>query len=756
MSDVIIRKAAVIGAGTMGSGIAAHLANAGLEVVLLDLDAAVAKGGVERQLKAGGFMMPEFAQRITTGSTGADIGLLADCDWIIEAVAERLDIKHALFSAIDKVRKPTAIVSSNTSTIPLHDLLSPFSDAFAGNFLIAHFFNPPRHMRLLELVSGPRTLASTTATIRDFCDERLGKGVVPCKDTPGFIGNRIGCYWLAVGLDEAIKAGIPVEVADATIGKVFGFPKTGIFGLYDLIGNDLMPNLIRSLQHTLPATDAVQVTPAEPPLLTDMLARGLTGRKGGGGFYRRSKDRKTSETLDLVSGEFRPTAPAACQSLTDAKGDARALLAHPAPGGRYAWAVLSRTLAYAAALVPEIADRPDLVDEAMRLGYGWKFGPFELIDRIGADWFAKTLEESGAPVPPLLAAAAAKGGFYRVHEGRSEVLVPAAGTIDYAPIPTPAGVISIAALRLAGKPVEATSAASLWDIGDGVGLLEFHSKMNSFSADLIASVGQLVTFAQTRFKALVIGNEGPVFSAGADLAGVLRMAQAGDEEGLAAFIQAGLSAFNTVRDATIPVVGAGFGAALGGGCEVLLHCHAVVAHAEIGIGLVEPRVGLLPGWAGLTQLLVRLQERDGDAAKTALAALHTVLPAQTSTSAFDAKAKGFLRESDGITMNRDRLIADAKARALAMVPGFTTPARATVTLPDAAVVQAEAASLAATLAPHDAVIGEAIAQVLAGPATLPEAAVTERALGAFVALALTPASQARIDAMLRTGKPLRN
>jgi 3-hydroxyacyl-CoA dehydrogenase len=264
-----------------------------------------------------------------------------------------------------------------------------------------------------------------------------------------------------------------------------------------------------------------------------------------------------------------------------------------------------------------------------------------------------------------------------------------------------------------------------------------------------------VTLAQTRFKALVIGNEGPVFSAGADLAGVLRMAQAGDEEGLAAFIQAGLSAFNTVRDATIPV-GCGLLVRRWRGCEVLLHCHAVVAHAEIGIGLVEPRVGLLPGWAGLTQLLVRLQERDGDAAKTALAALHTVLPAQTSTSAFDAKAKGFLRESDGITMNRDRLIADAKARALAMVPGFTTPARATVTLPDAAVVQAEAASLAATLAPHDAVIGEAIAQVLAGPATLPEAAVTERALGAFVALALTPASQARIDAMLRTGKPLRN
>nr|WP_282599675.1 enoyl-CoA hydratase/isomerase family protein [Novosphingobium sp. SG707] len=296
----------------------------------------------------------------------------------------------------------------------------------------------------------------------------------------------------------------------------------------------------------------------------------------------------------------------------------------------------------------------------------------------------------------------------------------------------------------------------MWDIGDGVGLLEFHSKMNSFSAELIASVGQLVALAQTHFKALVIGNEGPVFSAGADLAGVLRMAQAGDRDGLAAFIQAGLTAFNTLRDASIPVVGAGFGAALGGGCEVLLHCHAIVAHAEIGIGLVEPRVGLLPGWAGLTQLLVRLQERDGDAQRSALAALRIVLPAQTSTSAFDARAKGFLRESDGITMNRERLIADAKARALAMVPDFTTPPRAMVNLPEPAALQTEATALAATLAPHDAVIGMAIAGVLAGPATLTEEEVTARALDAFVALALHPASQARIDALLRTGKPLRN
>ncbi|WP_336961496.1 3-hydroxyacyl-CoA dehydrogenase NAD-binding domain-containing protein [Sphingobium aquiterrae] len=756
MTDIIIRKAAVIGAGTMGAGIAAHLANAGLEVVLLDLDADMARGGIARQLKAGGFMMPAFADRVTPGSTGADIGLLADADWIIEAVAERLDIKHALFGAIEKVRKPGSIVASNTSTIPLHALLEPFSDDFASHFLIAHFFNPPRQMRLLELVSGPRTLPAVTGTIRHFADARLGKSVVPCKDTPGFIGNRIGCYWLAVGLDQAIRANIPVEVADATIGRIFGFPKTGIFGLYDLIGNDLMPNLVRSLQNTLPASDAVQTVEAEPALLHAMIGQGLTGRKGGGGFYRRSQDRKSSETIDLASGAFRPTVPALSDSLTASLGDPRALLEHEGEAGRYAWAVLARTLAYAASLVPEIADRPDLVDEAMRMGYGWKYGPFELIDRIGARWFADRLAARGEPVPPLLAVAADLDGFYRVGGGKREVLVPVDGQSRYAAIPAADGVISIAALRLSGTPVEENAAASLWDIGDGVGLLEFHSKMNSFSAGLIAAVTQMVALAPGRFRALVIGNDGPAFSAGADLSAVLQMSRDGDRDGIEKFIRAGLKAFDAVRDSTIPIVGAGFGAALGGGCEILLHCHAIVAHAEIGIGLVEPKVGLLPGWAGLTQLLVRLQERDADAAATATAALRTVLPATTSAGAFDARAKGFLRESDGITMNRDRLIGDAKARALALAADFTPAPRATLSLPAPTMLTQALDTLVAALGPHDLDIGHAIAGVLSGPAIITEAALTERAVDAFVDLALTQPTRDRIEAMLRTGKPLRN
>ncbi|HEY0315866.1 MAG TPA: 3-hydroxyacyl-CoA dehydrogenase NAD-binding domain-containing protein [Sphingomonas sp.] len=756
MSDITIRKAAVIGAGTMGSGIAAHLANAGLDVVLLDLDAEVARGGITRQLRAGGFMQPEFAERVTAGSTGADLALLADADWIVEAVAERIDIKHALFTAIETVRKPGAIVASNTSTIPLHALLEGFSEDFAAHFLITHFFNPPRFMRLLELVTGPRTAPDVIATISRFVDERLGKGVVPCKDTPGFIGNRIGCYWLAVGLDEAIRSGIPVEVADATIGKVFGFPKTGILGLYDLIGNDLMPQLIRSLQGTLPKTDAVQAVEAEPALLHDMLAKGLTGRKGGGGFYRRSADRKSTDVIDLATGDYRPQQPAASDSLDAAKGDARALMSHPGQAGRYARAVLSRTLAYSASLVPEIADRPDLVDEAMRLGYGWKYGPFELIDRIGAQWFADALAADGAPVPPLLADAVGAGGFYRIIDGQRDVLAPTAGKSGYVPVPIADGVISLAAIKLRDKPVAADEAASLWDIGDGVGLLEFHTKMNSFSPALLEAVARAVKQAPQHFKALVIGNEGPAFSAGADLYAVLAMSAKGDAAGIGAFARAGLATFDAVRDAPFPIVGAGFGAALGGGCEVLLHCHAVVADAEIGIGLVEPRVGLLPGWGGLTELMVRLQERFGDPAKAASAALRTVLAAATSAGAYDARAKGFLRPTDGIAMNRDRLIAEAKAHALALLPGFVTPARATITLPEAAVLDAVLADMAASLAPHDVTIGQAIAGVLSGPGTVTQAELSERAAVAFEALALSEPTRERIDHMLRTGKPLRN
>jgi len=758
MSTITFRKGAVIGAGTMGSGIAAHLANAGLDVVLLDLDPEIAKKGVERQLKTGGFMLADFAKRITTGGTKTDLHLLSDADWIIEAVAERLDIKHGLFNSIDQVRKPEAIVSSNTSTLPLHQLVEGLSPALASRFLITHFFNPPRHMRLLELIAGPQTAPEVTAAIRQFCDVGLGKGVVPCKDTPGFIGNRIGCYWLAVGLNEAIKLNIDVEEADLVMGKPFGFPKTGIFGLYDLIGNDLMPALIRSLQTTLPQTDAVHAYAAEPALLTGMLAKGLTGRKGGGGFYKLSSDRKSREVIDLATGAYRPQ-KAVPQEIQDAaKGDGKALLGIKAPAGDYARAVLTRTLSYAAALVPEIADRTDAVDEAMRIGYGWKYGPFELIDRVGAGWLADRLKAEGTAVPELLAEAVSRQSFYRVEKGERESLNPASSGPAYSAIPLPEGVISLAAIKLKAKPVkDYGDAASLWDLGDGIGLFEAHTKMNVFTPRLLEAVGEMVQDAPKDFSGIVIGNEGPAFSAGADLSAILALSEKGDGKAIETFIESGLTSFNEVKYAGFPIIAAPFGATLGGGCEIALHSHAVAAHAEVTIGLVEVKVGLIPGWGGIFEWMIRLLEQGLSSEAAAVEVIERVLGASAASGAYDAKARHILRPTDKVTMNRDRLIADAKQIALAAKEGFKPLTPPSFTLPAASVLEAKVAEIGESLSPYDREIARLLINVLSGSgAPLSEKELNDRATLAFVETALTEPARERIAHMIKTGKPLKN
>lgn len=504
MTMTTIKKAAVIGAGVMGSGIAAHLANAGLDVVLLDMEKKFADGGVARQLKAGGFMDPAFAQRIRTGSTKDDLALLSDADWIIEAVAEKLEIKQSLYRAVDGVRKAGSIVSSNTSTIPLQALTGGLPESFAADFLITHFFNPPRIMRLLELVSGKATRPEVTATIRDFADRALGKSVVICKDTPGFIGNRIGNYWMVVAQNEAIELGLDVEEADAIISKPFGIPSTGIFGLLDLVGIDLMPTILRSLQNAVPAGDAVMDYDAEPPLLARMIAENRLGRKSGAGFVRLSPDRKSRDVTDLATGEYRPQKPASSESLDASGGNPRALMEHPGAGGRYAAIVMEKSLAYAASLVPDIADTPDAVDEAMRTGYGWKQGPFELIDRLGAGWLKARLEARGLTVPPYLALAAEKGGFYSVVNGRRSNLLPN-GSIE--PVTQSEGVLVLSDLRLAGKPVDSWDVANLWDLGDGVACLEIRTKMNTFNPTLMDAIDKAVERCRSDFKALVIGSD---------------------------------------------------------------------------------------------------------------------------------------------------------------------------------------------------------------------------------------------------------
>ncbi|MBB2191951.1 3-hydroxyacyl-CoA dehydrogenase [Gluconacetobacter azotocaptans] len=745
------RKCAVIGAGTMGAGIAAHMANAGADVVLLDLDGEVAARAVERQVKAGGFMLPGFAERVRTGSTRADMALLADADWIVEAVAERLEIKRALFAEIARFRKPGCVLSSNTSTIPLRDLVEGMDPVLAGDVLIAHFFNPPRQMRLLELVSGPRTDRRTVARLRRFIDVALGKSIVVCNDTPGFIANRIGCFWLAAGLGEALRLGIDVETADAVMGRPFGLPRTGVFGLYDLIGIDLMPGLIRSLQANLPADDAIQAYDAEPALVTSMLERGLTGRKGDGGFYRMGAGRGTRDVLDLSSGAYRDPRPA---PVPDA--EPRRLMAGTDLEGRYAWAVMSRTLAYAAALVPEIADRPDQVDEAMRLGYGWTHGPFELIDRIGAEWLSGRLAEDGQAVPSLLRAAST-GGVYRVAGGAREVLLPGKRGAVHARLGPAEGVIALPALRLARRPVWSNEAASLWDLDDGVGLFAFHTKLNVFTMPLIDAVHRVVAEVPRHFDALVVGNDGPVFSAGADLKAMLALSERNDRAGLEAFLQAGLRAFEALAGAPFPVVGAVGALAVGGGCEFLLHAHRIVAHAEARIGLVEAQVGLLPGWGGVAAWLARHQAAGLDAGAAASATLRAVVQGATWPGAFSAQAAHLLRPDDRIVMNADRLIGDARAATLALRPGFRPPTVPDLNLPSRAVLDRVVDDLAPSLAPHDRVIAGALADVLSGdgrPVSMAE--LTARVTGCFLDLALTEPTRARMRQMIATGKPLRN
>ncbi|HNZ96830.1 MAG TPA: 3-hydroxyacyl-CoA dehydrogenase/enoyl-CoA hydratase family protein, partial [Thermoanaerobaculia bacterium] len=671
-----IAKVGVIGAGVMGAGIAAHFANAGLPVVLLDI---VPEGATDRNVIAAGaiekmkktkpapFMSAARARLVTPGNLEDHLELLADCDWIVEAVVERLDVKQSVYRRLDAVRRPGTIVSSNTSTIPISHLVEGLPETFARDFLVTHFFNPPRYMRLLEIVAGKATRPEVVAAVTAFADERLGKSVVACKDTPGFIANRIGTFWLEAATKAAIEGGLTVEEADSVAGRPMGFPKTGIFGLLDLVGLDLGPHIAASLLATLPADDPYREIYEDRPLLRRMIAEGYTGRKGKGGFYRldREGEKKTKLAIDLATGEYRPQTRPRLASVTAGAKDLRKLVEHPDKGGRFAWQLLSRTLAYAASLVPAIADDLTAVDEAMRTGYAWKWGPFELIDRLGPAWFAERLAAEGRPVPPLLAAVG-DGTFYRVEAGRMQYF----GTDGaYHDVVRPAGVLLLSDVKLAGPPVAKNASASLWDLGDGVLCLEFTSKSNSLDEAILRQLQKAMKLIENgRFRALVVHNEGTNFSVGANLGLALFAANIALWPAIEALIAEGQRVYKALKYAPFPVVGAPSGMALGGGCEILLHCDAIQAHAESYIGLVEVGVGVVPGWGGCKEMLARWitnPKRPGGPMPPVAKVFEMISTAQVSTSAEEAREMLILREGDGITMNRDRLLADAKAKALA-------------------------------------------------------------------------------------------
>lgn len=773
-----IAKVGVIGAGVMGAGIAAHFANAGLPVVLLDI---VPEGATDRNVIAAGaiekmkktkpapFMSAARARLVTPGNLEDHLELLADCDWIVEAVVERLDVKQSVYRRLDAVRRPGTIVSSNTSTIPISHLVEGLPETFARDFLVTHFFNPPRYMRLLEVVAGKATRPEVVAAVTAFADERLGKSVVACKDTPGFIANRIGTFWLEAATKAAIEGGLTVEEADSVAGRPMGFPKTGIFGLLDLVGLDLGPHIAASLLATLPADDPYREIYEDRPLLRRMIAEGYTGRKGKGGFYRldREGEKKTKLAIDLATGEYRPQTRPRLASVTAGAKDLRKLVEHPDKGGRFAWQLLSRTLAYAASLVPAIADDLTAVDEAMRTGYAWKWGPFELIDRLGPAWFAERLAAEGRPVPPLLAAVG-DGTFYRVEAGRMQYF----GTDGaYHDVVRPAGVLLLSDVKLAGPPVAKNASASLWDLGDGVLCLEFTSKSNSLDEAILRQLQKAMKLIENgRFRALVVHNEGTNFSVGANLGLALFAANIALWPAIEALIAEGQRVYKALKYAPFPVVGAPSGMALGGGCEILLHCDAIQAHAESYIGLVEVGVGVVPGWGGCKEMLARWitnPKRPGGPMPPVAKVFEMISTAQVSTSAEEAREMLILREGDGITMNRDRLLADAKAKALALLEaGYEPPAEPVFQLPGpsakAALDLAVAgfrASGAAT--PHDEVVAGKLAYILSGGDTDITDTVSEDELyrferEAFLELVRHPATLARIEHMLATGKPLRN
>ncbi|MCY4152550.1 MAG: 3-hydroxyacyl-CoA dehydrogenase NAD-binding domain-containing protein [Aestuariivita sp.] len=765
-----LRRAAVIGAGAMGSGIAAHLANAGIEVDLLDIipenandHNAKAKMGVERQLKSGGFMHPDRANSVRIGNVTDDFDRLADADWIIEAVFEDLQIKRDLYARIEGIRKSGSIISSNTSTIRLADLTEERSDSFARDFVITHFFNPPRRMKLLEIVSNNQTSSEVVARIEAINDHLLGKSNIRCFDTPGFIANRVGNFWMSVASMEAFRLGLTVEETDAVMSRPFGIPRTGIFGLFDFVGIQLVPLVWGSFMQSLPVNDRhrdFDITQSQ--IFATMIERGLIGRVGPGGFYRRKNavGERVNDVLDLESMEYRPATAANFVGLTD-QTDLRGLCEYDHKGAHYAFSVLSNVVSYASTIAGEIAENISDIDLAMRLGYNWKKGPFELADQVGADWIAQRLDVAGQTVPDLLRQAAENGGFYPEDSQMQRI---GGGVKTRKPL---AGVLTLAAIKRKSTRVAGNLSASIWDLGDDVAGFEIHTKMNACDEDVIAMAAGALKVVESNFRGLVIGSDNVrAFSAGAQLDTFVRLCEANDWGRLSAFVASGQLAFHNLKYANFPVVAAAGGLAIGGGAELSMHADHVVAHSELAAGLPERNVGIVPGWGGVTQLLLRHQQRNPDWIKGAVEAFRTLIECQISQSALQARDTGLLRETDSIVMNRDRLLAAAKIRVIELSSDYRAPIPASIfaggdalfeQLIEIAQRKRDSEEFTAT----DVEICRRAAEVISGR-DLPsktdcdELAFMELERRAVLALAKQESTQARLKHMLITNTVLRN
>jgi 3-hydroxyacyl-CoA dehydrogenase len=774
--DSNFKKIAVIGAGTMGSGIAAQIANAGHEVMLLDLpaknagDASPAERAIERLLASDPpqLMHKRNAARIITGTITDDFASLAECDWIIEAVVERLDIKKDLYKRLDATIGPDCIVSSNTSTIPIRLLVEDMPTAFRERFAITHYFNPVRYMRLLELVRGTDTHSDVIDRLADFNDRVLGKGVVRCADTPGFLGNRVGVFALQVGIDEAMRCGLDIEQADALMGRPMGIPKTGVFGLYDLIGIDLMVDVVASLRTILPDGDAFHAVGGQGDMIMAMIEDGFTGDKGCGGFYMTGDD--GAEMARPLSGEGAPLAAPRALNKTLPDAALRAAEATATRGeplheiidgndecARFCRRVLGRVLAYAASLVPDVTDSPQDIDDAMKLGFNWQRGPFEMIDAIGPEKMASLFAEAGLDAPLALAG---DGPVYRADDS---VLTVRHADGNYRPVSLPAGVMRFHMTRQTMTPITSNNAASLFALDGDLRLVEFHSKANALTDESM----QIVAAAAADHGAgIIIHNDAQHFSAGVDLNAFRAYIEAGDWDGIDGFLARFQQAVCKLKYTPVPVVGAPSGLAAGGGYEVLAHCDRLVVHTNSVMGLVEAGVGVVPGGGGIKDTYFRWHDAKkgwDDAAWQTW--MNIGYGATGSSPQLSARMMYFLESRDDTVMNRDRLLPRAIEMVTAMQDGYHAPQPPVAQLADGALAPKMDAFMQEGIdrgdfMPHDKTVAMAIASVMlrgdGDGETADEQELYARERAAFIRLAKTPETHARICSMLDDGAAIRN
>jgi 3-hydroxyacyl-CoA dehydrogenase len=771
-----VRRLGIVGAGTMGSGIAALAASAGVPVVLLDVPgdgkapegrSAPAIRGLERAKKArpAAFMDPERAALVQVGNTEDDLERLSTCDLVVEAIIEQIAPKRELYARLERVLGSEAVVASNTSSIPIRILVEGRGDAFRRRFLGMHFFNPPRYLRLLELIPTPQTAPDSLATARYFSERVLGKGVVLAKDAPGFIANRVGVFGMVQAIRLMEEFGLTIDEVDALTGPLIGRPKSATFRTADLTGLDVLTLVTGQL------SEATGEDLSLPAWVGRLVAEGRLGEKTGAGFYR--KVGKAIHTLDGRTLEYAPMRTpesptiAALSAIPGLEGRLAAIPRAEGVHGQFLRKLMLLTSHYVLRVAPDIAYDIVSVDRAIEWGYGWEGGPFQQMEALGLDFLRKGFAELGLGEPDLLAEGG-RGFFRQTRDGWEQLGFDGA----YHPVREPPGTISIETLRARRAVLDETRDGALLDMGDGVALLEFRSKMNTLGQGVLAMLDRaLDRVDRERLAGLVIGNDDPrTFSAGANLGEVAAVAQQGDWAALDAAVRRFQNCSMRLRQSPFPVVVAPFGLTLGGACEWSLHADGVQAHAELYMGLVEVGVGLLPAGGGTKELVFRFARElapyeEADPFEAVKRAFRLIALATTSTSALDARRLGLLGEQDRVSMNRSYLLADAKARVLDLAPGYVPPVPRTVrALGREAIGNLYYALFAfkeaGQASDHDVRVGRELAYVLCGgdgpPRTVTEQDILDLEREAFLRLLGTKETQERIAHMLKTGKPLRN